>query len=396
MIIMESQIVNLTKRKEITGGASPPEAPEQTTAADEKIKEYIYDMQSRAFFLTINNPIEKGLSHDEIIDIIHKKFKNVIYWCMCDEKGSTYHTHVYILLAKKKRWSAVVNAFKKHAHLEESVKGSPQQCRAYLRKEGQKHKKKAETNFPETFYEEGEIPSFFVSNDRVEMLEQIEEMIESGMRPEEIFEKSLVFRQFENIIRKQFFAKRFAKTPPIRDVSIIWHLGASGSGKSFSYVKLCEEHEPDNVFYASDFANNCSALLDNYEAQEYLFIDEVKPDSFKYGYLLQLLQGYRTPIHARYSNVYSLWKQIDITSIFTPQDIYEGMVDVHNRSKDSLYQLTRRITKYVYHWKTDDGQYHSYEIPATEFVSYEDLVRRATGSDGFTPLDADSDMPFNQ
>lgn len=371
------------------------ESKQLDVSSDESKKEtkYVYDKQQKAFFLTIQNPSDYGLTHDEIIDIIHKKFKNVIYWCMCDEKGSTYHTHVYILLSKKKRWSAVVNAFKKHAHLEESVKGSPQQCRAYIRKEGQKHKKKAETNFPETFYEEGEIPQFFISNDRVEMLEQIEEMIQSGMRPEEIFEKSLVFRQYESIIRKQFFAKRFAETPPIRDVSVIWHFGASGCGKSFSYVRLCEEHDADNVFYASDFANNCSALLDNYEAQEYLFIDEVKPDSFKYGYLLQLLQGYRTPIHARYSNVYSLWKQIDITSIFTPQDIYEGMVDVHNRSKDSLYQLTRRITKYVYHWKTDDGEYHSYELDAKDFVSYDDLQRRAEGTDFSKPTEP---TPFDK
>lgn len=368
------------------------ESKQSDTSSDES-KKYVYDKQQKAFFLTINNPVEKELTHDAIIDIMHKKFKHLVYWCMCDEQGSTYHTHVYILLSKKKRWSSVVNAFKEKAHLETNVNGSPQQCRAYIRKEGQKHKKKAETNFPETFYEEGEIPDFFVSNDRVEMLEQIEEMIQSGMRPEEIFEKSLVFRQFENIIRKQFFAKRFAETPPIRDVSVIWHLGGSGSGKSFSYVKLCEEHEADNVFYASDFANNCSALLDGYEAQEYLFIDEVKPDSFKYGYLLQLLQGYRTPIHARYSNVYSLWKQIDITSIFTPQDIYEDMVDVHNRSKDSLYQLTRRITKYVYHWKADDEEYHSYELPASEYISYDDIKRRAEGTEFNKPTES---TPFDK
>ena len=92
---------------------------------------------------------------------------------MCDEEGSCYHTHVYILLSHKKRWSAVQNAFQ-HAHIEEAVKGSPEQCRAYIRKEGKKYESKAETNYPETFYEEGSIPEFFVSNDRVEMLQQIE------------------------------------------------------------------------------------------------------------------------------------------------------------------------------------------------------------------------------
>ena len=95
--------------------------PDASTDESSKDTKYIYDKQQKAFFLTIQNPSDYGLTHDEIIDIIHKKFKNVIYWCMCDEKGSTYHTHVYILLAKKKRWSAVVNAFKKRAQARHNI-----------------------------------------------------------------------------------------------------------------------------------------------------------------------------------------------------------------------------------------------------------------------------------
>ena len=376
------------------------EQTKQTPTADTippvtENKSYVYDRQQKAFFITQNNPSYYNLDHDKIIDIIHKKFKNRVYWAMCDEEGSTYHTHIYILLSKKKRWSAVHNAFP-HAHLEVSVKGSPQECVTYIKKEGKFSKEKKETNFPDTFYEEGTIPDYFISADKTEMLLQIEDMLDSGMRPSEIMDKSIVFRQYESLIRKQYFAKRFNETPPLRDVEVIWHLGASGSGKTYSYVRLCKEHGADAVFYASDFSNNCTALLDSYEAQPYLYIDEVKENSFKYGYLLQLLQGYRTPIHARYSNVYSLWTRIDISSIYEPVDIYNGMVDVQNRSKDSLYQLTRRITKYVYHWKTDDGQYHSYEIPASEFVSYDDLKKRAEGNtsqDDFQPVT--DKMPFD-
>lgn len=371
--------------------------PEPVSApAEQKQKEYVYDKQQKTFFLTVNNPIEKGLSHDEIIDIVHKKFKNVIYWCMCDEQGSTYHTHVFLLLSKKKRWSATRRAFKEKAHLEESVKGSPEQCRAYIKKEGKFSKEKIENNFPDTFYEEGTIPDFFISADKTEMLLQIEDMLETGLTPSEILDKSLVFRQYETLIRKQYFAKRFNETPPLRDVKVTWHLGASGSGKSYTYVELCNAYSPELVYYASDFTNACSAMLDTYEAQPYLFIDEVKTDSFKYGYLLQLLQGYRTPIHARYSNVYSLWKEVHITSIYTPRDVYEDMVGVGQRSTDSFYQLERRITNYVYHWKTDDGKYHSYEIPASEYISYEDLKKRAESelNNGFISLETDS--PFDK
>lgn len=380
-----------TKNNAAGSQACPSETPDNAKA--EKTK-YVYDRQMKSFFLTLNNPENYGYSHDAIIDIIHSKFKHVTYWCMCDEKGTCFHTHVYILLDKKKRWSSVQNAFA-HCHLEVDTKGSPQQCRAYIRKEGKKYLEKAETNYCDTFYEEGSIPDFFLSNDRVEMLQQIHCMIENGEKPEQIFEKSLVFRQYESIIRKQFFAKRFSETPPIRDVTVIWHLGFSGSGKSYSYVKLCEQYGASDVFYASDFTNSCSALLDEYSGEPYLFIDEVKLDSFKYGYLLQLLQGYRTPIHARYSNVYSLWKQVDITSIFTPSDIYEGMVDAFHRSTDSKYQLLRRITAYVYHWKDDSGNFHTYELPSTEFISFEDIKEKAMGIPAdFAPVN-DADTPFN-
>ncbi len=371
---------------------NPPDA-----VASTKIKAYSYDSQKKAYFITLNNPLDYDYSHDNIIDIIHSKFKHRIYWCMCDEISSTgtYHTHLYVLLSKKKRFSSVQNCFK-HGHIEAETKGSPQECRAYIRKEGAKHQSKAETNLPDTFYEEGQIPDFFISSDKTEMLLQIEDMLDSGLTPSEIMDKSIVLRQYETLIRKQYFARRFNETPPLRDVKVTWHLGASGSGKSYTYVELCNAHSPELVYYASDFTNACSAMLDTYEAQPYLFIDEVKTDSFKYGYLLQLLQGYRTPIHARYSNVYSLWKEVHITSIYTPRDIYEDMVGVGQRSTDSFYQLERRITNYVYHWKTDDGVYHTYEIPASEYTSYEDLKKRATGqaNDGF--ITTDTANPFEK
>lgn len=355
-----------------------------------------YDKQSRSFLITINNPIEKGFTNENIIELIHEKFPTRIYWCMVNEIGDagTPHVHIFVYLSRKRRWSAVMNIFQHQAHLESEVRGTPQQVRAYLRKEGDKHKEKAHTQIEGSFYEEGELPKFNVTGDRNSILSYIEEQIEEGKRPEDIMSQSLILRQFESLIRKAFFAKRFKETPPLREVTVTWHLGESGSGKSYSYVTLCKNN-PEEVYYASDFANSCTAMLDTYAAERILFIDEVKIGSFKYEYLLQLLQGYRTPIHARYCNVYSLWDEIHITSIYSAHDIYEGMVDINNRSVDSEYQLLRRISYYVYHWKTDDGVYHEYKIPASEYTSLEDLRQRAMGSDGFVSVDDDDDIPFN-
>ena len=53
----------------------------------------IIDPQSYMFQLTINAPIEKGYTHEKIINIIRSKFKTNIYFCLADEKGERYHTH---------------------------------------------------------------------------------------------------------------------------------------------------------------------------------------------------------------------------------------------------------------------------------------------------------------
>ena len=157
------------------------------------------------------------------------------------------------------------------------------------------------------------------------------------------------------IIRKAFFAKRLKDTPPLREIRVIWHIGASGSGKSFTYSGLCKEHGEEEIFFASDYSNNCTALFDGYEGQRILFLDEIKTDSFKYGLLLQIFQGYKAQIHSRYNNVYSLWTEIHATSIFTPDELYDSMVALSSRSIDSKTQLLRRITDYVYHYKNGDA-----------------------------------------
>ena len=56
----------------------------------------IIDPQSYMFQLTINAPIEKGYTHEKIINIIRSKFKTNIYFCLADEKrGKIPYTYFY-------------------------------------------------------------------------------------------------------------------------------------------------------------------------------------------------------------------------------------------------------------------------------------------------------------
>ena len=62
--------------------------------------------------LTVNNPAEKGLTHEALKESL-AKFSGMVYWCMCDEVGSegTYHTHIYFVLRTPTVHTVVDNRF---------------------------------------------------------------------------------------------------------------------------------------------------------------------------------------------------------------------------------------------------------------------------------------------
>ena len=73
-----------------------------------------YDMakQCRKWQLTINNPIDHGLSHKDIFDKF-SEIKKLNYWCLCDEIGEngTYHTHIFIYRVNPVSFDYIKNYF---------------------------------------------------------------------------------------------------------------------------------------------------------------------------------------------------------------------------------------------------------------------------------------------
>ncbi|MBQ2663717.1 MAG: hypothetical protein IJG16_06160 [Clostridia bacterium] len=144
-------------------------------------------------------------------------------------------------------------------------------------------------------------------------------------------------------------------------------------GKSYTYVKLCEQYGDDNVYFFSDYANKGVGGFDLYCGEPILFIDELKGKSLPFELLLTILQGYRTQIHARFANCVALWKEVHITSIYAPEDIYIDMVA--RQDKDPLQQLLRRITKYIYHYKLKEEEYRAYELDSNDYKGYSALKK---------------------
>ena len=90
--------------------------------------------QSRKWGLTINNPLEAGLDHKAIVDLLQRF--SPTYYCLCDEIATTgtYHTHVFFYSASPVRFSTIKGRFPT-AHIEKAY-GSVKENRDYLRKEG--------------------------------------------------------------------------------------------------------------------------------------------------------------------------------------------------------------------------------------------------------------------
>ena len=113
--------------------------------------------QSRKFLLTINNPHDHGMTHDEIIDCAQRF--NPDYFCLADEIGAsgTYHTHLYLYSTSPMRFSTVKKRFPT-AHIDRAT-GTSKSNRDYIRKEGKwADTDKAETRVEGTFREFGSLP----------------------------------------------------------------------------------------------------------------------------------------------------------------------------------------------------------------------------------------------
>lgn len=92
----------------------------------------IKDSQSNKYQLTINNPVDHGFNHDKIHEILRNNFKTLVYYCLADEKGSCYHTHIFIVFSSRVRVSTIHRNFL-GAHIE-IAKGSISDNVNYIKK----------------------------------------------------------------------------------------------------------------------------------------------------------------------------------------------------------------------------------------------------------------------
>ena len=354
--------------------------------------------QSRKWQLTINNPADCGLDHEHI-KLGLAQLPSLTYYCMADEiglKSGTPHTHIFFVTRSPVRFGRIKKLFPT-AHIELAV-GTAQENRDYITKSGKwADDEKADTRIEGTFEEWGEL-SEEAQGFRSDLAD-IEEMIADGMRPDEIMRQCFAFRKFERMIRSAYFDKRKRETPTKRKVAVHYIVEESGTGKSYTYTQLCEEHDEEDIFFLTDYENGG---FDLYCGEHILFMDEYK-GQFTFGQLLTITDCYKAQIHARYANAIALWDEIYITSVYPPEELYKQMVSANVRGIDRQKQLFRRITDITLCYIDDAGEYKKHTIPMSQYTDYESLkdeaVKQST-PDWVKEIDVDaeqgeiSDLPF--
>lgn len=312
---------------------------------------------------------------------------------VCVSAEGLYHAHMalYGNTTTLKKVSDIL--FQSHV---EPQMGGKKELTDYMLKQG-------------AYEEKGETVLYSMGMDAIEDkqgkrsdLELIEEMLLKGMTPQQILSENFRYYHYEKMILHAYCDQKMQDAPIHREIYCEYHLGASGSGKTYTYNLLCEKEGADQIYIITDYDNNASGGLDAYMktgAPPILFMDEFKGYGLTYGKLLTMLNGYsRMQTHARYANAYNLWEKVYITSVYPPEEIYKIMVDEH-RDTDSYTQLIRRINKVVFHY-VEDGQYKTYAVDGRDYKNYEDLRNRALacGDGGFRKLTGEEmgEIPFKE
>lgn len=303
------------------------------------------DSQSRKWQITINNPVEKGYTHDRIREIL-AGMKSVIYWCMADEIGEngTYHTHLYIQGRGGINFSTIKKRFD-GGHFE-MAKGTALENRNYVSKSGKwEHDKKHETQVPDTFEEWGDMPveRQGARND----LADVYAMVKEGMTNFQIMEQipDMMFHLDKiEIVRQTIRDEEFSEI--WRDLQVEYIFGETGTGKTRT---IMEKYGYKNVYRVTDYKHP----FDGYMGQDVILFEEFR-SSLPLGDMLKYLDGYPVVLPCRYAN-----RQACFTKVFicTNIPLNRQYSDVQLNAIQDFIALIRRI-QVVSEYRLDGVQHY--------------------------------------
>ena len=295
-------------------------------------------LKSRKYQLTFNNPQEHGCSHEFINSVMNEKF-NFTYYCLCDEVGEnrTPHTHLFFYCENAVLFETVKKRFPT-AHIEKA-KGTNQENRDYIRKEGKYlNSEKKETNIIETFEEYGEMPIDTPTKNE-KQCEAVLRMIDEGFTNAEIIRAVPSYATkipHINTVRQTLLEEKNSKK--WRDLDITYIYGETGTGKTRSVM---EKYGYDNVYKTTNYQHP----FDGYNGEDVILLDEFR-SSIQFGDLLQFLDGYPCKLPARYTDKVACYTKVYIISNIKLCEQYKNIQTEQPQSWNGLIRRINTILQY--------------------------------------------------
>lgn len=321
--------------------------------------------------LTINSPIEKGWSHEHILDVMRANFKTLVYICMADEQGSCYHTHVFVVFASRVRFSMVKRYFEE-AHIEK-CKGSVSDNVNYVKKTGkwELDEEKQEKKIEGTFEEYGAQPPD--SKGKRSDMSELYQMVMDNMTNAEILAQNQDYiLQIDKIdkVRTTILTEKYKETVRL-DLEVVYISGATGTGKTRGVL---EGNGFSNVYRVTDYMHP----FDGYACQPVICFDEFR-SSLKLKEMLLYCDIYPIELPSRYANKFACYNKVYIVSNWSLEKQYS---EVQREDKESWEAFLRRINRIIIYSK--DGS-------ISEYTSVKDYFDR---TDFIGVLDETEEVPF--
>lgn len=291
--------------------------------------------QSRKWTLVINNPLDAGLDHAAISEILRRFSPD--YFCLADEIASTgtFHTHGALYSRSPIRFATLKNRLPT-AHIEKAY-GSMVENRAYIRKEGKwADTDKVETAIPGSFEEWGELPT--EKAEKAPEMAKLLELVREGKRTTEIITDApnLAFRVRDiDLLRQVLLADRYASENRL-NLEVSYLYGASGVGKTRG---IYARHDPREICRITNYRAGRGVSFDGYNGQDVLVFEEFS-SQIPIGDMLNYLDIYPLSLPARYNDRIACYTTVYITSNLPLERQYW---EVQRHSPETWRAFLRRI-----------------------------------------------------
>ena len=286
---------------------------------------------SRGYVFTINNPQN---TKEELLEELKDKYSSSKYIAVSKEKGKngTEHLQGYIEFSNPVPFDRLKKTLPT-AHIEKR-KGSPQQARDYVFKEGN-YADKADT-IVEPAIEDGNVPK---GQGKRNDLTEIAELLEQGSTPKDIRisypTHYLRYRQHIHTMHQEIQEEKYKSV--IRDLEIYYVWGESRTGKTGG---IYDYYGMEDVYRVNDYQNP----FDSYAGQDIIILEEYH-SNLPMSYLLQLLEGYPLRLTARYMDKIACFTKVFIVSNKT---ISEQYPNIQQESRATFQAFKNRINQSIH------------------------------------------------